>query len=119
MDNARLSARVATSERAAEALQRGLHGVRRLLATLFHGRLRRWVLGHIKPRLARLVELRLVGRSLRLRKLRRHANIIFLQEVVASGDAGALRTCRPGYGNREQSSTCHMQEQQRSAPAQA
>src|SRR5215203_1975186 len=119
MDTARLSARVARSERTAEALQRGLHRVRRLLATLFHGRLRGWVLGHIKPRLARLVELCLVGRALRLRKLRRHASIVLCQKVVASGDAGALRTCRPGYGNREQSSSCHMPEQQRSAHAKA
>jgi hypothetical protein len=37
MDTARRSARAATSERAAEALQRGLHGVRRLLARPFHG----------------------------------------------------------------------------------
>jgi len=40
MDSARLSARAARSERAAEALQRGLDRVRRLLARPFHGRLR-------------------------------------------------------------------------------
>ena len=89
-----LQRRTRRSERAAIGRERGLRCIQGLLAGRFHGRLRRRILRHVDPRLARLVDLRLVHRALCLGDLGDDAAVVFGQEVVAGGDTRALRVSR-------------------------